>query len=267
MPCGRAGVPPRVYSHVVVVVLENHSYGQIAGSSPYLNGLARMCGLAANYEAVSHPSLPNYLALTSGSTDGISSDCTGCSTSARSIFEQLSGEWRSYEESMPTVGYRGAASGEYAKKHNPAAYYTRIAGAYARDDLPVGSLSSGPLIDDLRRSTLRRLSLIVPNLCNDEHDCPVEAGDAWLREWMPRILASRAYNRGTAVFITYDEGSLLDNRVYTVVVSPSTPAGTVVRTSFSHYSLLKTVQSLLGLPCLAHACDRAAASMRAAFRL
>ena len=113
-------------------MLENHSYSQIAGSSPYLNRLAHGCALALNYSAVSHPSLPNYLALTSGSTNGITSDCTDCRVSARSIFEQLGAGWRSYLESMPTRGYTGAFSGLYAKKHNPAAYYPRLAREYAR---------------------------------------------------------------------------------------------------------------------------------------
>src|SRR4029077_2495866 len=114
-PC--SGSPqPAGPTRVLVIVLENHSYAQVAGASPYLNQLAHQCALATDYSAVSTPSLPNYLALTSGTTSGITSDCTDCRTSARSIFEQLGGDWRSYLESMPVAGYRGSFSGDYAKK-------------------------------------------------------------------------------------------------------------------------------------------------------
>jgi phospholipase C len=105
-------------------------------------------------------------------------------------------------------------------------------------------------------------------MCNDEHDCDVATGDAWLRAWVPAILDSPAYRRGkTALFITYDEGSRSDNRVYTVVVSPYTKRGTVSTVRFDHYSLLATQEALLGLPCLGHACDPETRSMRAAFGL
>src|SRR5579859_962817 len=164
-PC-RGAEPPRTYEHVIVVVLENHSFSAVAGHSPYLNRLAAACGLATDYSAVSHPSLPNYLALTSGSTHGISSDCTDCPVSAPSIFGQLHGAWRSYLESIPAPGYEGAINGGYARKHNPAAYYEAIATAYAQRAVPLARLRS-----DLEHDALSRFSLVVPNLCSDEHDC------------------------------------------------------------------------------------------------
>jgi phosphatidylinositol-3-phosphatase len=253
---------------VLVVVLENHSYTEVAGASPYLGQLARECALASNYSAVSHPSLPNYLALTSGTTSGITSDCTDCRISARSIFEQLGSDWRSYLESMPSAGYGAASSGQYAKKHNPAAYYAPIASEYVRQAVPLGQPGSGALARDLRQGRLKRFSLIVPNLCDDEHDCTIDQGDRWLRSWIPLILASPAYVSGhTALFITYDEGTGTDNRVYTVAVSPSIRPGTIIRTPLDHYSLLKTIQQLLGLHCLAHACDKTTASLLAGLRL
>jgi phospholipase C len=259
-PCRGLAAPTR-YEHVLLIVLENHGYTDVADSSPYLNGLARACGLAEDYTAVAHPSLPNYLALTSGSTDGVTSDCTDCSTSAPSLFEQLGDDWRSYLESMPVAGDGGPGSGRYAKKHNPAAYYTRIAPAYARDAVPLGSLPG-----DLSRASLGRFSLVVPDLCNDEHDCGVDTGDRWLQTWVPRILGSPAYRQGrTALFVTYDEGVGSDNRVYTVVVAPSVPPFTVAGARFDHYSLLRTIERMLGLPCLAAACT--AAPMDQAFHL
>ena len=259
-PC-RAAPAPHRYEHVVLLVLENHGYSAIAGHSPYLNELAAACGLATNYHAVSHPSLPNYLALTSGSTHGITSDCTDCPVSAPSIFGQLRGDWHSYLEAMPSPGFEGGSSGDYAKKHNPAAYYTAIASAYAHLDVPLASLPEA-----LASGKLSRFTLVVPDLCNDEHNCPPSTGDVWLELWLPRLFASPAYKSGTtALFITYDEGTGAANRVYTVVAAPSVRPHTVVAAPFDHYSLLRTVEKLLGLPCLANACR--AQSMAESFRL
>src|SRR5437667_4904293 len=122
-----ASVPP--FNHVFVVTMENHSYGQIVGSSsaPYINGLAKSYGLATNYRAVSHPSLPNYLALTGGSTFGITSDCAPsvCPVNTANIADRIEGSgrtWRAYMESMPSA-CDVSNSGTYAVKHNPFVYF------------------------------------------------------------------------------------------------------------------------------------------------
>jgi phosphatidylinositol-3-phosphatase len=255
-PCSGQAHPSRGKWRVIFVMLENHTYSEIAGSSPYLNLLARTCALAADYSAITHPSLPNYLALTSGGTHGITSDCTDCSTRARSIFGQVGDDWREYLESMPSPGYQGASAGLYAKKHNPASYYTRIADAYARNAVPLGSRTAGTLARDLRRGTLRRFSLVVPNLCHDEHSCSIATGDRWLHSWLPLVFRSRSYRLGkTVLVLTYDEGVDTDNQVYTVVAAPWIRPGTQLARPFDHYSLLRTAEDLLGLPCLAHACS------------
>ena len=259
-PC-RGAPAPRTYDHVLLVVMENHSASQVTGMSPYLNSLAAACGLAGDYSAITHPSLPNYLALTSGDTDGITSDCTDCSTPARSLFEQVGGRWRSYQETIPSVGFTGVSSGNYVKRHNPASYYTRITAAYRTRAVPLSRLRP-----DLASAAFPRFALVVPNLCDDEHDCGLDVGDHWLSVWLPRILASRTYAQGkTAVFVTYDEGTDADNHVYTVVASPSVRRGTVAAAAFDHYSLLATVERMLKLPCLANACS--AAVMTGAFHL
>jgi phosphatidylinositol-3-phosphatase len=260
-PC--TGAAPKPYSHVITIVLENHGFSQVAGDAPFLNALARRCGLAAAYHAVAHPSLPNYLALTSGSTQGLDgSDCSpgsGCRSGGRSIFGQVS--WRAYAESMPgTCAHEN--SGDYAPRHNPAVYYTRVEGACRSNDLPLGGLAG-----DLRRGRLAAYTFVAPNLCNDAHDCSLAQADGWLGRWVPRILASPAYRSGTtALFVTFDEDEHAeDNRVYTVVVAPSVRPGTVSRTRFTHYSLLRTEEQLLGVPALGRA--GSAASMAPAFRL
>src|SRR5579884_375824 len=118
-------------AHIALIVMENKSYGSVIGSpaAPFITGLATRYASASAMYAVSHPSLPNYLALTGGSTFGISSDCTGCSVRATSLVDQLQAagiSWKAYMEGLPHACYTGADTGEYAKRHDPFAYYTDI---------------------------------------------------------------------------------------------------------------------------------------------
>jgi phospholipase C len=248
--------------------MENKSYDSIVGSSsaPYLTHLARVCGLATNYVAVAHPSLPNYLAATSGDTWGVTDDSPPSAhpIAQASIFSRLAAArmtWRSYEESMP-ASCDLSNSGEYAVKHNPAAYYTGIRADCRRWDVPFSALTL-----DLRLNRLPSFAFVTPNLCDDMHDCPIATGDTWLQRWVSVILASPEYRTGaTVVVITFDEGTDGANHVATVVVSPATRPGTRSAEPFNHYSLLKTTEQLLGIrTSLAHA--RSATSMRAAFHL
>jgi hypothetical protein len=260
-PCGtKLGQQPTTYSHVIWILFENHSYGQMIGSSsaPYINSIAGECGLATNYFAISHPSLPNYIALTSGSTQEISDDNPPSAhpLAAASIFSQAGTGWRSLEESMPS-NCDLTDSGEYAVRHNPAAYYTGIRTACATLDVP---LASTPDVS-------AKFTFVTPNLCDDMHDCSVTTGDSWLSTFLPKILSSSAYTAGgTAVFVTWDEddGSS-GNHVATLVISPYTPPGATDGASLSHYSLLRTTEDMLGLGCLANSCS--ASDFRSAFGL
>jgi phosphatidylinositol-3-phosphatase len=261
-PCTGAA-PPAHVEHVITIVMENHGFSQVDGHSPFLNALARRCGLATDYRAVTHPSLPNYLAMVSGSTQGLDgSDCSpgpGCQSDGPSIFSQT--PWRAYAESMPGTCI-GRNSGDYAPRHNPAVYFTAVAARCPDLDLPLPRLTA-----DLRSGDVAPYSFVTPNLCSDEHDCHVSDGDRWLARWVPQIVRSPAYRDGTTVlFITYDEDDHGEgNRVYTVVVAPSVPAGTRAGEAFTHYSLLRTQEELLGLPLLGQAAS--AAGMQAAFHL
>jgi phospholipase C len=246
--------------------MENRSYEQIVGNSsaPYINDLARGCGLATNYRAITHPSLPNYVAATSGSVWGITDDDPPSAhpLSTAGIFGQIAAAgmtWRSYEQSMPTNCDR-SSSGEYAVKHNPAAYYTLLRPQCVKWDVPLSELSL---------DRLPSFAFVTPNLCNDMHACSAATGDAWLRKWVGRILSSPDYGSGTTVvFITFDEGVGDSNRVATIVVSPTTPRGIRVSTPFDHYSLLKTTEQLLGIKKrLGHAGDPSTNSMRLGFHL
>jgi phosphatidylinositol-3-phosphatase len=264
---------------VIWIVMENHSYRTIIGNSSarYINGLAKSCGLATNYHSISHPSLPNYIAMTSGlELSGISqftSDCdpsSTCSTSAPSIFGQTT-SWKAYEESIPS-NCGMSNSGEYAVRHNPPPYFTKLTGC-ATKDVPYTQLAG-----DLAHNRLPAFSLITPNVINDMHDGTVAQGDAWLKAHVPTILRSREFKTGTAVlFITWDEGeggtsnncatntTDVGCHVATLVVSASTKPGTKSATLFNHYSLLRTTERLLARPLLGHA--RTAASMVRAFGL
>ena len=271
-PCGTTSSAP-TYQHVIWIWMENHSLSDIIGNTsqaPYLNSLASECGLATNYHNISHPSLPNYLAATSGLSMSqlpvlSYTDCSVsavCDTSAPSIFGQ--GEtWKAYQESMPSNCYK-SNSGEYAIRHNPPPYFTSLSGC-ATDDVPYPQLAT-----DLANNTLPAFSFITPNLIDDMHDGTIAQGDTWLANNLPTILNSAEYQGGhTAVFLTWDEGSggstaescaanTSDNscRVPMIVISPSTPAGATSATLFNHYSLLGTAEQLLGLAKLGQAASQ-----------
>jgi len=156
------------------------------------------------------------------------------------------------------------SSGDYAVKHNPAPYYVggEDRAACQRDNVALGTPDRGALRQDLDADALPTFAFVTPNLCDDTHDCPVRTGDDWLRRWLPLVVASPAYRQGrTAVFLVWDEPTPMPF----VVISPSTPPGTVASTLADHYALLRTTEELLGLPPLGHA--GTAPSLRADYRL
>jgi phospholipase C len=230
---------------VFLIVMENKPAATALdpGSAPYTAALARRYGLATNYRAVAHPSLPNYLALTSGETFGITDDVYH-RLPAGGIGAQLTSagiSWRAYFEGM-TQGCFGPGV-RYALKHNPFAYY---GGA-----CPQNVVSLDPLAEDLRQGTPRFL-FIKPDLCHDTHDCPVSTGDDWLRQWVAVILASPAWQAGGTLLLTWDEGTGAGNRVAALVITPEAK-GRTSALPYDHYSLLATMEDLLGLPRLGKA--------------
>jgi len=250
-------------------VFENKKYSAIIGSAnaPYINSIAEQCGSASNFYAEAHPSLPNYIAMTSGSTQGITDD-SGPSAhplNEASIFSQLGSGWRALEESMPSNCHL-TNSGQYAVRHNPAAYYTNIRTACQTQDVP---LESTP---DLSA----RFTFITPNLCHDMHSSScgsdatseVKNGDNWLSSFLPKVLASTEYQAGrTAVFITWDEDDYSSTQhIPTLVVAPSVPAGTTVATSYDHYSMLRSTEEMLGIGTYLGGAA-SATSMRSGFHL
>lgn len=240
--------------------MENRGLSEIAGSSsaPYLRSLAAECGSATDYSGVAHPSLPNYIAMTSGSTQGVSDDSGPGShhLGAQSIFGLLGTGWRSLEESMPVACDR-SSGGEYATKHNPAVYYTTLAAT-----CPGADVAMGPVPD-----VSARFTFITPNLCDDMHDCSTATGDRWLGRVVPQILDSPQYRAGrTALFITWDENDSGGSLVPTYVVAPSVPPGTRSAVALDHYSLLRSTEEMLGLSPLLGAAS-SATDLRAPFHL
>jgi phosphatidylinositol-3-phosphatase len=251
--------------HVVVLVLENKPSSRILSSpeAPYLNALARRSAVATNYSAIRHPSLPNYLAMTSGTTAGVTSDCDpdACGASVRTIAGEITASgrsWRMYAEAMPAPCTLHDA-GRYAVRHNPFLYDSDITGdaaGCAEHDVPYSRLAT-----DLKRGTLPDLAFISPDLCNDMHDCSVATGDSWLAREVPKILGAGAFRDSRSLLVvTFDEGVREQNTVATVLAGPAARAGARSARPYTHYSLLRTIEDAWHLAPLAKG-DAAATPM------
>lgn len=265
-PATRASGAPGAIQHVVVVVEENKPAQSIIGNpaAPYLNRLAQSFAQATHYSAITHPSLPNYLALTSGTTAGITTDCNppggSCLSTGPNLAQALDRagrSWRMYAESMPAP-CTTANTPLYAVKHNPFLYFPSVTSdrAYCRsNDVPYDRLAA-----DLATTTsLPALAFVSPNLCDDMHDCSIAQGDAWLQANIPRILDSPAFTRQRSLLVvTFDEGNATDNVVPCIFAGPAAREHTVVAQPFTHYSLLRTIEDAWGLPPLTSDVARAA---------
>ena len=271
--CGLRDSPPATYQHVFWLIQENKSAKQIIGSKDYsyLNQtLIQQCGLAKNYHSTSHPSLPNYLALTSGTTTGKAdrSNCQPkeCPQPQDNLFGQVerSGkEWRQYAEAA-AGNCDSAKSDAYEPEHAVPVYFTTIAARCKQWDVPLGTPDGGALRSDIDKGSLPAFAFISPD---GDHEAG-QSGDQWLNDWISRITATSDYRSGnTAIFVTWDEGAGDDESsgetcadithadtsaypscwVPLLVISPSTRSGTTSTTFLTHYSLLATTEDLLGL--------------------
>jgi acid phosphatase len=237
-PAASKATPTPAPKHVFVIVLENTSYA-LALRQPYIARLARQYAVATNYGEVSNPSLPNYLAMTSGSTWGIRDDSFH-KLPATGLGNQLSGagiSWKAYMEGF--TGDCFSSPYPYALKHNPFAYY---GGACPPNVVPMTDLTS-----DLNGNT-PQLSWITPGMCNDGHDCGVARSDRWLSQFVPQITSSTAWKQGGVLFIVWDESGTEDGRVALLVVAPTLRGQLAM--PLNHYSLLATIADQLGVPRL-----------------
>ena len=225
---------------IIIIVMENKHYSDIVGNSsaaPYIQSLIARGTLFTNYQA-GPGSLPDYLAMTSG--------LTGSTSASNNIFNQLQTKgvsWGEYEESMPSVCYKGADVGSYKKGHNPAVYYNDITSSSSAcaNVVPYSSFDPGHL---------RAFSYVVPNLTNDMHDgssrtAEIQAGDAWLSANVPAML-----NAGAEVILTWDEGSASDEHVATIAVGGTAAVGATDAHAYTHPGLLAGLENAWGLPRL-----------------
>jgi len=257
-PCGHVSRAPS-WHHIIVIAFENHSYQDILGKDApesYFTRLAGECGSARDYQAVHFPrSLPNYLGATSGNV-ATTSDCLpgpGCESSRSNIFSQVGGlHWRTFAESMPTPCNPRNTS-LYVPRHAPAIYYTRIPRSVCRRDMV-------PMPGHALKFK-RTFTWIAPNLQHDMHDGTLAQASRWLQGFLggPHgVLHRRPYTRGhTAVFIWFDSGGGSDSvrtPIPFIVISPSTPHK-LARRALNQYSALRGWEGMLGLPCIANACD------------
>jgi hypothetical protein len=235
--------------------MENHEYASIIGShaAPYINRLGSRFVLLTRYHAIRHPSLPNYLALTGGSTFGIRTDCVRCRIRSTNLVDQLDRNdlsWKAYMEGMPHPCYRKPFHRRYAKKHDPFMYYDdiRTVDARCKRVVPLSHLGS-----DLSNERLPRFAWISPNLCHDMHDCSVRAGDRWLRAWVPKILP--ALHPHGLLILTWDEGITRSaccavahgGRVVAIVAGPGARRGIRLGVPSDHYSVLGLIEDAFHL--------------------
>ncbi len=257
-------------AHIVVLVMENKDYSSVIGSpdAPYTNSLARRYTLLTHMYAITHPSLPNYLALIGGSTFGRTSDCTDCFVGAYNLVDQLERVgigWKAYMQDLPHPCFTGVQYRNYVRRHDPFMYFDDIRrdAQRCRRIVPLARLAR-----DLQARRLPPFAFVTPGLCADTHDCPVSTGDRFLARWVPRILSGLGHN-GVLV-VTYDEGEgdtgccrlARGGRIATVIAGPGAPRHTRVATRLDHFSLLRFIEDNWGLGRLGAAGARATPTLR-----
>lgn len=251
---------------VLVYVLENHSLDAMRAQLPYTFSLAQRYGYATGYRGVAHPSLPNYLAILGGSTFGVVDDHDPSShpIAGTSVFGQALAAGHTaglYAEGMPAPCATANGGERYAVRHNPWAYFVDERASCERYDVPLTSLAG-----DVAAGRLPDVGLVIPDTCNDAHDCDAAVADAWLRDQLEPVLAGPDWRSGRlAIVVTADEDHYdQDNLVLTTVLHPSLD-GVVVDSPLSHLSLSRFLDEVLGLPALREAAG--APSMAEAFGL
>ena len=239
------------FDHIVVVMEENHSSSDIIGSSsaPYINSLAKQGALMTQSFAVAHPSEPNYVALFSGSTQGLTSDACPRTFSGNNVGNQLRAaglSFTGFSESLPSDGSTACTSGEYARKHAPWVDFS---------DLPATvnkKFSEFP--SSANFASLPTFAMIDPNLLDDMHDGTIQQGDTWLKNNIDAY-AQWAKTHNSLLIVTWDEddGSM-SNQIPTIIVGAGVQVGSFSE-HITHYNVLRTIESAYGLTALGNAAN------------
>ncbi|MFJ3216384.1 alkaline phosphatase family protein [Kitasatospora sp. NPDC086801] len=229
--------------HIIVVVMENHAYNQVIGSSgaPYLNSLATGGASLTQSFGITHPSQPNYYALFSGSTQGVTDD--SCVSVGALQGPNLASEvtaagktWASYNETLPAQGSTACSSGKYAQKHNPW---------FGFGNVPLNSAKTFAQFPT-DYTILPNVSFVVPNLCSDMHDCSVGTGDTWIKNNLGAY-AAWAKSHNSLLVVTFDEDNrLAGNRIPTVFYGAHVTPGSTSAATYNHYNVLRTLEDLAG---------------------
>jgi hypothetical protein len=235
-----SGVPRP--QHIVVVILENHAYSEIIGSAQahFINRLAAGGALFTQSYGVTHPSEPNYLALFSGSTHSVTTDQCPTVISAPNLAAELAAAhltFTGYAEGLPAPGSSVCDQGNYARKHVPWADFSNVARSVSQpfSQFPAGNYQALPVV-----------SFVVPNLCNDMHDCSVATGDQWLRVHLAGY-ARWAVTHDSLLIVTFDEddGSQ-SNHIATIIVGEHVVPGKYAK-PVDHYNILRTIEQAFSL--------------------
>ncbi len=247
-----SGTTPPAAAHVIVVVEENHSYSQVIGNSsmPYLNGLASQYGLATRYFGDVHPSIGNYLMLTTGVPETLNDAFTGTISDDNVVRELVKANktWRSYAESLPSVGYVGGDVYPYLRHHNPFTYLSDVNGTSQASNLvPFSQFAT-----DVSSGNLPDYAFVVPNALNDAHDGTLAQADAWLQANIDPLIKSSTFQKSGVLIIVFDESVKTDlshggGHVAMVVVGPNARKGFQSTTMYQHQSTLRLVLSTLGV--------------------
>lgn len=223
-------------------MLENHAYEQIIGNSaaPFINQLANQGALFAHSYAITHPSEPNYLALFSGSTQGVTSDACPVTFAAPNLASSLLAAGKTfagYSEGLPAVGSAVCDSGEYARRHVPWADFTNIP---VTVNQPFSSFPSADF------NSLPTVSFVIPNVCDDMHDCSVASGDAWLSAHLSSY-ATWAMTHDSLLVVTWDEDDDTSvNQIATIFVGQQVQPGRYSQ-AITHYNVLATIEAAYGI--------------------
>jgi len=230
-------------AHVVVVMMENHSFTDVIGNpdAPYLNALAARGAVFTHSFAITHPSEPNYLALFSGSTHGVTDDSCPVTFDAPNLAADLLAGGKTfagYAEDLPAAGSLVCSAGNYARKHVPWADFSNVPATVSQ---PFGNWPAG----DYAR--LPTVSFVIPDLCDDMHNCPVATGDAWLRAHLTGYV-TWAMTHDSLLVVTWDEddGSA-SNQIPTIFIGQRVKPGRYA-TPITHYNVLRTIEECYGLP-------------------
>jgi acid phosphatase len=248
------------FNHIVVVIEENHDYNQVIGnpSMPYFNSIANNYGVATQYYADTHPSIGNYFMLTTGQilTNDDTKTPSNFPVSADNIVRHLIAagrSWKSYAEDLPSVGHTGDDFNKYVVHHNPFPYFTDVQNdSTQRNNLVPFADPNVGFAHDLANNSLPNYSFVVPNTCNDAHDCALSVADTWLQNNIGPLISNATLMQNTLVIILFDEADTDSTdgggKIYWVAAGPNVKPSYVSSTLYQHQSTMRETLEGLGLP-------------------